>query len=81
MIETAVAGLGDMTPSFVKMDNATVCGTRHLESLLRMTEAMEIKAEIGQVDHVLEECTRLLERKVELLKSLGINPAAPHERV
>ena len=62
MLETAEAGVGDMTPAFVRVDGATaVQGTRHMESLLRMTEVMEI---------------RLLERKVELLRSLSAKPAA-----
>ena len=79
MLETAATGVGDMTPSFVKIDGSTlVPGTRHMESLLRMTEAMEIQAEIGRADHAIEECTLLLERKVELLRELsgGKGPAA-----
>jgi len=72
MLETASAGVGDMSPVFVRVEGSTlVPGTRHMESLLRMTEAMEIKAEIGQADHAMDECTRLLERKVELLRELG----------
>ena len=69
-IESASRGLGDHTPAFVFVDNVSIHGTRHIESLLRMTEAMEIKAEIGHADHAVDECTRLLERKVQLLKEL-----------
>jgi hypothetical protein len=55
----------------VNVENTAVTGTRHLGSLLQLTEALEIKAEIGEADHALDECRKLLERKVALLTELG----------
>ena len=69
-VERAEADLGDHLAMFVPMDSAIVQGTRHLGALLQLTEALEIKAEMGQTDHALDECTRLLERKVELLRQI-----------
>jgi hypothetical protein len=71
LIESAQIGLGDHTPAFVRVENTFLSGTRHMDSLIRMAEALEVKAEIGQADHALEECTRLLERKVALLHELS----------
>jgi len=71
VIESAKIGLGDHTPAFVRVENTFLSGTRHMDSLIRMAEALEIKAEIGQADHALEECTTLLERKVALLRELN----------
>ena len=69
-IEEANEGLGDHTASFVPLDNTVIRGTRHLGSLLCLSEVLEIKAEIGHIDHVFDECTALLERKVALLKDI-----------
>ncbi len=63
--------VGDHSPSFVQIDNAMVRGTRHMDSLLHLTEAMEIRMQIGQPDRAVEECVMLLERKVELLEALS----------
>ncbi len=71
VIETSRNGLGDHSPSFVNVDSTMVKGTRHLGSLIKLTEALEIKAEIGEADHALDECTTLLERKVALLTELS----------
>jgi len=71
VIETARNGLGDHSPAFVQVENTAVTGTRHLGSLIKLTEALEIKAEIGDADHVLEECRKLLEKKAALLTELG----------
>ena len=70
VIETSRNGLGDHSPAFVHVENTAVTGTRHLKSLLELTEALEIKAEIGEADHALDECRKLLERKVALLTEL-----------
>ena len=69
-IDEAKSGLGDHTSAFVQMESAMIRGTRHLGSLIQLAEALEIKAEIGQADHVLDECTALLESKVKLLKQI-----------
>lgn len=66
--EQAQRGLGDTTPAFVRMgDGAPVCATRHLGSLLRMVELLELRNSVPSPETVLDECTRLLERKVELM--------------
>ena len=69
-VERAESSLGDHSAMFVPMENAIIQGTRHLGALLTLTEALEIKAEIGHADHAVDECTRLLERKVELLREI-----------
>lgn len=69
-IEQAQLGIGDHTAAFVPVEGAMIRGTRHLGSLIQLTEALEIKAEIGQADHAMDECTALLERKVKLLKQI-----------
>ena len=72
VIEASRSGIGDHSPAFVHVDGSTVVeGTRHLGSLLKLTEALEIKAEIGEADHAFDECVSLLERKVALLTELG----------
>jgi hypothetical protein len=76
VVDSAKVGLGDHTPAFVRVENTLLSGTRHMESLMRMAEALEIKAEIGEADHALDECTRLLERKVALLQELGNGASA-----
>ncbi len=70
VIQTSRNGLGDHSPAFVHVENTAVTGTRHLKSLLELTEALEIKAEIGEADHALDECRKLLEKKVALLTEL-----------
>jgi hypothetical protein len=69
-IERAQSGIGDHTAAFVPLDNAHIMGTRHLGSLIHLAEALEIKAEIGQAEHAMDECTALLERKVKLLRQI-----------
>ena len=69
-VERAEQGLGDHSAVFVPMENAIIQGTRHMGSLLQISEILEIKAEIGHVDHVFDECTALLERKVGLLREI-----------
>ena len=72
-IESSIASaemfLDDHTPAFVTHESATFEGTRHVGSLLQLCDALEVKAEMGRMD-TLTECTRLLERKVALLREL-----------
>ena len=69
-IERAESGVGDKSAAFVPMESTMVRGTRHMNSLMQLAEMLEIKAEIGQADHAMDECTALLERKVILLKEI-----------
>ena len=41
-----------------------------MDSLIQLAEMLEIKAEIGQVDHAMDECTALLEKKILLLRDI-----------
>jgi hypothetical protein len=72
-VESSIAAaevfLDDHTPAFVTHESATFEGTRHVGSLLQLCDALEVKAEMGRMD-TLTECTRLLERKVALLREL-----------
>lgn len=70
--EQARQGLGDKTPAFVPVEGVTVQANRHMGSLLRMVELLEIRNSVRSPDAAVEECTTLLERKLELLDSLGI---------
>jgi hypothetical protein len=65
-IANADVNLNDHTPFFVCVDGGGVFeGTRHISALLRKTKAMETKAKMST--DLLNECRRLLERKVDLL--------------
>ena len=69
-IERAESGIGDKSAAFVPMDSTMIKGTRHMDSLIQLAEMLEIKAEIGQVDHAMDECTALLEKKILLLRDI-----------
>lgn len=63
--------LNDHTPAFVTSDSASFLGTRHVGSLLKLCDAMEVKAGVGgSREDALTECATLLERKVLLLKEV-----------
>lgn len=69
-INQAEQGLGDHTAAFIPLDSAIIQGTRHLSSLLQLSEILELKGEVGRTDNAFDECTALLERKVTLLKDI-----------
>jgi len=69
-ISRAEEGLGDHTAAFIPLDSTIIQGTRHMNSLLQLTEILELKGEVGRADNAFKECTALLERKVELLKEI-----------
>lgn len=74
-IERAESGIGDHSPLFVPIENTMVQGTRHMDSLLQLANALEIKAGIGRnADSVMDECVFLLEKKVALLKEINTLP-------
>ena len=52
------------------MDSAIVEGTRHMGALMQLSEILELKGEVGRVDNAFDECQRLFERKVALLKEI-----------
>ena len=68
-ITDAKVYLDDHTPAFVTHESGMFEGTRHVGSLLQLCDALEVKAEMGKTD-TLSECTRLLERKVALLREV-----------
>jgi len=74
-IETSISDaeqrLGDHTPAFVTLEGATIEGTRHVGSLFRLCDALDVKAGMGGSGaDALGECTALLERKIQLLREL-----------
>ena len=71
-------GIGNrtVTPTFVPVDGVTVQATRHFGSLMQLAEILEMRNAVGNPDAIVEECTALLERKVELLSDLGIHGAS-----
>ena len=74
--ELAQQGIGNHTPTFVPVDGVTVQATRHFGSLMQLAEILEMRNAVGNPDAIVEECTALLERKVELLSDLGIHGAS-----
>lgn len=70
LISQAETGLGDHTAAFVPVENTIIQGTKHMGALLQLADVLELKGEIGCADNAFTECTALLERKVELLKSI-----------
>lgn len=70
-IAAAEGGLNDHTPAFITVESTMIEGTRHLGSLLRLCDALDIKAEMGGAGAgALDECTALLERKLRLLREV-----------
>lgn len=66
-MDAARAGLGVQDRTFVSLDGTWVEGTRHLDSLLKLSALMELQADMRDPGRAVAECTRLLERKIELL--------------
>jgi hypothetical protein len=66
-IRMAEGFLHDHTPAFISADGASFEGTRHVGSLMKLCDALEVKIGMNGADS-LTECTALLERKVQLLK-------------
>jgi len=74
-IETSIADaeqfLNDHTPAFITFDSTSFEGTRHVGSLLKLCDALEVKVDMGGTGKgALKECTALLERKVQLLREV-----------
>jgi hypothetical protein len=68
-IRSAELFMHDHTPAFVYLDGASFEGTRHVGSLMKLCDALEVKIDMAGADS-LAECTALLERKVALLRSV-----------
>ena len=69
-IQSAEVFLHDHTPAFIYLDGgASFEGTRHVGSLMKLCDALEVKIDMTGADS-LAECTALLERKVALLRSV-----------
>ena len=74
--ELAQYGIGNPAPAIVPVDGVTVKAPRHFGSLMQLAEILEIRNSISEPDAVVEECTALLERKIELLDGLGLHRAS-----
>lgn len=70
-IEQASKGLDDHTAAFVPIDGVVVQATRHLGALLLLSDALEVRRDIGDPGRAADECVTLLQRKIELLQSLS----------
>ena len=77
-IKQAEESLGDHTPEFISIDSVPAfSGTKHMHSLFKLSQALEIRADMGRRD-ISKECVKLLERKVELLRSINdFGPSTP----
>jgi len=70
-IKNAEESLGDHTPEFITIDSMPAfSGTKHMHSLFKLSQALELRAEMGKRD-ISKECVKLLERKVALLQSIS----------
>lgn len=69
-ITRAHGGLGDEAEVFIFHDNSSFKGSRHLQSLLQIDRALENRILFNGRKDMLRECTRLLERKIELVRGL-----------
>ena len=70
-IAEAEACLYDHTPSFITSDGVSFEGTRHVGSLMKLCDALDVKVKMGGSGKgVLKECAALLERKVVLLREV-----------
>jgi hypothetical protein len=69
-ISRAEEGLGDESDVFIFHDSSSFRGSRHLQSLLQLERALETKVLFQGRKNMQKECTRLLERKVALLREL-----------
>ena len=70
-ITCANVGLGDETDVFIFENNASSFkGSRHLQSLLKLENALDTKVLFNGEKDLQNECARLLERKIELLRGL-----------
>jgi hypothetical protein len=70
-ISNAARFLNDYTPMFITTEGSSFEGTRHLGSLMKICDALEVKVGMGgSGKDALSECTSLLERKMQLMKEV-----------
>lgn len=70
-IECANEGIGDTaTDVYIFHDAVAFTGSRHLQSLLKLERALETKVMFSGKTDLRKECTRLLERKIALMREL-----------
>jgi hypothetical protein len=69
-IARAEEGLGDNTGVFIFHDAASFQGSRHLQSLLQLERALDTKVLFEGKKNMQRDCTKLLERKISLLREL-----------
>ena len=70
-IACANVGLGDETDVFIFENNASSFkGSRHLQSLLKLENALDTKVLFNGEKDLQNECARLLELKIELIRGL-----------
>jgi hypothetical protein len=63
--------LNDHTPAFITIDGSSFEGTRHVGSLMKLCDALEVKVGlVGLGADLLTEFTSLLEKKVRLLRDV-----------
>ena len=69
-IAQAHQGLGDDSDVFIFHDSSSFKGSRHLQSLLQIESALDTKVLFAGKKNIHNECVRLLERKIVLVKEL-----------
>ena len=68
-IAEAESRLGDQTEVYVHSDSKSFAATTHIQSLINLSEALELRIRMGR-RHPLKEFERLLERRVALIREL-----------
>ncbi len=68
-MENAETLLEDHSPMYVRSGGALFEGTRHIQGLIHMQDALKLRIDMG-TRHPLKETKRLLERKIALMREL-----------
>jgi hypothetical protein len=68
-MQNAESLLEDHTPMFIHSGGAMFEGTRHVQGLIHLQDALQLRIDMG-TKHPLAETKRLMERKIALLRDL-----------
>ena len=69
-IAQAEERLGDHSEIFIHSDSKFFRGTQHIQALIHLSEALDLRVKMG-ARHPLREFERLLKRKIALTKELN----------
>ena len=75
-IADAESRLGDQDKVYIHADSKSFVGTVHIQSLMNLSDALDLRVKMG-ARHPLKEFERLLERRIELIRELHRIGATP----